>query len=103
MKRILITGATGQIGSELPPALCNKYGTENVIAAGHTRAPTKDTVEAGPYCQLDARDVATLQATVREQQIDTLHLASIIRSYRKGMKRSGYRSLRLRQRKTSTP
>jgi nucleoside-diphosphate-sugar epimerase len=79
MKKILITGATGQIGSELTLALRNRYGAENVIAAGHTRAPTKDTVEAGPYCQFDVRDVATLQATVREHQIAVIyHLASLL-------------------------
>ena len=79
MKKILVTGATGQIGSELTPALRKKYGAENVIAAGHTRAPTKETIESGPYCQLDVRDVETLQATVTEHQIDTIyHLASLL-------------------------
>jgi nucleoside-diphosphate-sugar epimerase len=79
MKKILITGATGQIGSELTPALRQKYGAANVVAAGHTRTPTKDIAEAGPYCQLDVRDAATLHATVREHQIDTIyHLASVL-------------------------
>ncbi|KKU30468.1 MAG: hypothetical protein UX41_C0003G0021, partial [Candidatus Collierbacteria bacterium GW2011_GWE1_46_18] len=32
MKRILVTGAFGQIGSELVPALQQKYGKDNVIA-----------------------------------------------------------------------
>ena len=32
MKKILVTGAFGQIGSELVPALQNKYGKENVVA-----------------------------------------------------------------------
>ncbi|MGW8161011.1 MAG: L-threonine 3-dehydrogenase, partial [Desulfobulbales bacterium] len=35
MKKILVIGATGQIGSELTPALRKKYGSDNVIAAGH--------------------------------------------------------------------
>lgn len=79
MKNILVTGATGQIGSELTLALRKKYGAENVIAAGHTREPTKDTVESGPYCKLDVRDVGTLEATVTENQIDTIyHLASLL-------------------------
>ena len=69
MKTILVTGATGQIGSELTPALRKKYGAENVIAAGHTRAPSKETLASGPYCQLDVRDVETLQATVSEHRI----------------------------------
>jgi nucleoside-diphosphate-sugar epimerase len=79
MKKILITGATGQIGSELTLALRKKYGATNVIAAGHTRAPTQETVESGPYCPLDVRDVATLQATVKEHQIEVIyHLASVL-------------------------
>ena len=33
MKHILITGALGQIGSELVPALRGRYGTEMVVAS----------------------------------------------------------------------
>ncbi len=33
MKRILVTGATGQVGSELTMPLRLKYGGKNVIAA----------------------------------------------------------------------
>ena len=34
MRRILVIGAAGQIGSELVPALRKKYGNDNVIATG---------------------------------------------------------------------
>ena len=34
MKKILVTGAFGQIGSELVPTLQKKYGKENVMAWG---------------------------------------------------------------------
>ena len=79
MQRILITGAKGQIGSELTPALRNRYGADNVIAGFHKSKPDKALAEAGPYCYLDVRDAAELSATVREQRIDTIfHLASLL-------------------------
>lgn len=79
MKRILVTGATGQIGSELTIALRNAYGEANVVAAGHRREPECDLRESGPYCSMDIRDAAWLQQTVREYRIDTIfHLASVL-------------------------
>ncbi|NOT58540.1 MAG: NAD-dependent epimerase/dehydratase family protein [Deltaproteobacteria bacterium] len=79
MTKILITGATGQIGSELTPALRARYGAANVIAAGHARQPSADIVEAGPYCQLDVRAATALQAIVSTHQITTIyHLASVL-------------------------
>ena len=33
MRRILITGALGQIGSELAPALRERYGADRVVAS----------------------------------------------------------------------
>ncbi|KKU82029.1 MAG: L-threonine 3-dehydrogenase [Microgenomates group bacterium GW2011_GWA2_47_8] len=39
MKKILVTGAFGQIGSELVPALQKTYGLNNVVAVGHKRIP----------------------------------------------------------------
>lgn len=79
MKKILITGATGQIGSELTPALRDRYGTENVIAAGHRSQPEKSFMDAGPYCSLDVRDQSALKAIVEEFNVDSVyHLAALL-------------------------
>jgi len=79
MKRILVTGATGQIGSELTIALRLKYGSENVIAAGHSREPNLELTETGPYLNFDVRDQSTLIQVVKRYQVDTLfHLASLL-------------------------
>ncbi len=79
MKKILITGATGQIGSELTPALRSIFGNNNVIGVGHRRKPHPEMVTAGPYETLDIRDRLALQAIVAENQVDTIvHLVSLL-------------------------
>jgi nucleoside-diphosphate-sugar epimerase len=79
MKKILVTGATGQIGSELTMALRDQFGTDNVVAAGHSRQPLSELQQSGPYCNLDVRDAAALRQLVEDYQIDTVfHLASLL-------------------------
>ena len=74
----LITGATGQIGSELIPALAALYGSENIIALGHKRKPSAD-LGACRYFRLDIRDQSGLQNLVETDQVDTIyHLASLL-------------------------
>lgn len=74
-----MTGATGQIGSELIPALRYKYGDENVIAAGHKRTPQKEFLEEGPYITLDVTGFDSINKVVRDYRIDTIfHLAALL-------------------------
>jgi nucleoside-diphosphate-sugar epimerase len=79
MKRILVIGSCGQIGSELVPALRKKYGNENVIATGRRTPPPQKLREAGPFIYLDALDSQSLKKVIYEYQIDTIyHMASIL-------------------------
>ena len=50
--KILVTGAFGLIGSNLVPALQEKYGKENVVALAHSKIPeTFDGIlEKGNVC-----------------------------------------------------
>lgn len=79
MKKILVTGATGQIGVELTLALRDRYGAENVVATGHNRQQIYELTQAGPYCHLDVRDASALNRIVEDYQCDTIyHLASLL-------------------------
>jgi len=79
MNRILVTGAVGQIGTELVQALREKYGRERVIAAGHKTKPTKEFIESGPFQYLNILDRHQLEKAVVDHDVDTIyHMGSIL-------------------------
>ncbi|MCH7802243.1 MAG: NAD-dependent epimerase/dehydratase family protein [Chloroflexi bacterium] len=79
MQKILVTGAAGQIGSELVPALRERHGGENVIAAGHRTPLPADVQASGPCVTLDVTDHAEVMRAVGELGIDTIfHMSSIL-------------------------
>jgi len=79
MGKILITGALGQIGSELMIALRKQHGANNVVVAGHVKAPSEEVLQAGPFETLDATDMEAVTNIVKKHNITTIyHMASIL-------------------------
>lgn len=79
MKRILVTGAVGQIGSELTIALRKRYGAENVIATGRKTKPSEALLNSGPFYYIDVTKRESLEELVRKHDIDTIyHMAAIL-------------------------
>lgn len=77
MKKILVTGAAGQVGTELVPALREAYGPEAVLATDLKQEST--LAEEGPYEVLDCLDAAAIAAAVERHQPDTIyHLAALL-------------------------
>jgi len=78
-KRILVTGAVGQIGSELALALRDRYGSDRVIAAGHRTPPGAALRDSGPFITLDVVDRDAIDAAIAAHDIGTIyHMAAIL-------------------------
>lgn len=79
MQRILVTGASGQIGSELVPALRERYGADNVVAGWHSKPVPDDIARFGPSARVDVTDISSIGQAVRQFNIDSIyHLSSIL-------------------------
>lgn len=79
MKKIMVIGAVGQIGSELTLALRDKYGADNVLAVGRQTKPSDELLGSGPFEFADAVDKPSIEVLIKKYNIDTIHhLAAIL-------------------------
>jgi nucleoside-diphosphate-sugar epimerase len=80
-ERILVTGAIGQIGTELTLALRERYGDDNVVATDVVRDIKNNHAlyRSGPFFILDVTEREDVEAAVKQHRIDTIvHLAALL-------------------------
>ena len=79
MKKVLITGALGQIGSELTERLRKDLGVDNVIATDVREVEGNPVVTDGHFEILDVMDRDKMMAIAKDNGVDTIiHLASLL-------------------------
>jgi len=77
MKRIVVTGAAGQVGSEMVAVLSDRYGSDAVLSTD-IREPG-DAAVSGSFRVLDVTDPAAVAEVVRDHDADHVyHLAAIL-------------------------
>ena len=79
MKKILVTGSLGQIGSELVCYMRELYGVSNVIATDIKKPDGSRIVCEGPYEVLDVTDAKKMGEIAKKYEVDTIiHLAALL-------------------------
>jgi len=79
MSKIFVTGAVGQIGSELTMELRRIYGNDNVVAGGNRTLPSEKLRESGPFEICDCTKMEAVASVVKKHKIDVIyHLAAIL-------------------------
>lgn len=79
MKKVLITGALGQIGSELVVEMRKIYGDQNIIASSKSAEDNPKVMESGPFELVDVLEPQQIADAVNKHNVDTvIHLAAIL-------------------------
>src|SRR3984893_12453293 len=83
MRKILVTGAFGQIGSELVPGLQQRYGAEHIVVSDMRMVPLQAQAahaEAEPdFEHVDCTQPQQILDAIRRHDIDTIyHLAALL-------------------------
>lgn len=80
MRKILITGALGQIGSELTAEMRKIYGSDNVVASNRRlKEGHEQLIESGQFEIIDVNDPVSLSDAVDKHKINTIvNLAAIL-------------------------
>jgi nucleoside-diphosphate-sugar epimerase len=77
--KILVTGALGQIGTELVEALRDKYGASSVIASDIRSDEHNNATNNGPYATLDVLDTDSIIKICKDEAVGTVyHLAALL-------------------------
>jgi nucleoside-diphosphate-sugar epimerase len=79
MKKVLVIGASGQIGTELIVGLRSRFGNESIIASDLQDQP-KEALKNGPYEKLDIMDDQALRAIVKKHQVTEIYLLAALLS-----------------------
>lgn len=77
MKKILVVGSSGQIGTELVIGLRKKFGVESVVASDIRKST--DSIE-GPFEELDIMNGDALKQVVEKHQITEIYLLAALLS-----------------------
>jgi len=78
MNKILVTGALGQIGSELVVKLREIYGADYVIATD-LRSSAHEITRSGPFELLDVTNDKAMFEIAKRYEVDTIiHLAALL-------------------------
>ncbi len=78
-EKTLVTGALGQIGTDLVEELRSRHGTDSVIASDVREVPGHPFLEESPFRLLSVLDVDGMDAVVEEEGVGTVfHLAAIL-------------------------
>ena len=80
MRKILVTGALGQIGSELTMRLREVYGEDNVVASSKSAKDGQiELTETGLFEVVDVTNRQQLAEAVQKHKINTIiHLAAVL-------------------------
>ena len=79
MPRVLVTGALGQIGTELVSAARERYGADNVVATDIRIPGPNSPLNQGPIEQVDCTNERRIHAIVEKHKIDTVfHVAALL-------------------------
>lgn len=79
MRKILVTGALGQIGSELTMYLRKIYGSENVIASDLRRIEGSKVLEGGPFESVNVLNTQQMVDAITKHGVNSIiHLAAML-------------------------
>eukprot|EP00118_Oscarella_pearsei_P025375 m.308083 g.308083 ORF g.308083 m.308083 type:complete len:344 (+) comp43354_c0_seq1:89-1120(+) len=77
--RVLITGGSGQLGTELAENLRQKYGRDNIILSDIRKPQNEESLQKGPFMIADVVDFNHLESVIQEERIDWLvHFSALL-------------------------